>query len=123
MTLENRNTGEVYEYELKGFGEEPLAEDHIVLNCKARETTKHYFEIKNPTDKPISYTVWTDLQNAVGKKEFTVKPKDVYRYELAITPLLGGVYTASVTFQDQEEKFMWWTVEVRTDSPKPEKDI
>ena len=41
----------MYEYELKGTGEEPLAEDHIVLNCKARETTKYYFEIKNPTDK------------------------------------------------------------------------
>jgi hypothetical protein len=52
LTLNNKNTGEVYEYELKGSGEEPLAEDHIVLNCKARETTKHYFEIKNPTDKP-----------------------------------------------------------------------
>lgn len=52
LTLNNKNTGEVYEYELKGAGEEPLAEDHIVLNCKARETTKHFFEIKNPTDKP-----------------------------------------------------------------------
>jgi hypothetical protein len=34
--------------------------------------------------------------------------------------LLGGVYTASITFQDNEDKFIWWTVEVRTDSPKPE---
>jgi hypothetical protein len=54
LTLHNKNTGEVYEYELKGTGEEPLAEDHIVLNCKARETTKHYFEIKNPSDKVIT---------------------------------------------------------------------
>ena len=98
LTLHNKNTGEIYEYELKGFGEEPLAEDHVVLNCKARETTKTFFEIKNSTDKPQTYTVWTDLQNAVGKKEFTVKPKDTFKYELSITPLLGGVYTASITF-------------------------
>lgn len=52
-----------------------MAEDHIVLNCKARETTKHTFEIKNTTDKQRTYTVWTDLQNAVGTKEFTVKPR------------------------------------------------
>lgn len=123
LTLHNKNTGEVYEYELKGFGEEPLAEDHIVLNCKARETTKTFFEIKNPTEKQLTYTVWTDLQNAVGKKEFQIKPKDSYKYELAITPLLGGVYTASITFQDNEERFMWWTVEVRTDSPKPERTV
>ncbi len=47
LTLKNESTKEEYEYELKGVGEEPLAEDHIVLNCKARETTKHIFEIKN----------------------------------------------------------------------------
>jgi hypothetical protein len=40
------------------------------LNCKARETTTHIFEIKNTTDKNLTYSVWTDLQNAVGKKEF-----------------------------------------------------
>ena len=61
LTLNNRQTGEIYEYELKGFGEEPLAEEHIVLNCKARETTRHFFDIKNPSDKVANYTVWTDL--------------------------------------------------------------
>ena len=98
LTLNNRQTGEIYEYELKGFGEEPLAEEHIVLNCKARETTRHFFDIKNPSDKVANYTVWTDLQNAVGKKDFQIKPKDTFKYELTITPLLGGVYTASITF-------------------------
>lgn len=98
LVLTNQVTNEVYEYELKGFGEEPLAEDHIILNCKARETTTKIFEIKNPTEKPIQYTVWTDLQNAVGQKEFTIKPRDTFKYPLQITPLLGGVYTASITF-------------------------
>ena len=123
LTLKNESTKEEYEYELKGIGEEPLAEDHIVLSCKARETTHHVFEIKNTTDKPQTYTVWTDLQNAVGTKEFTVKARSSHDYDLALTPLLGGVYTASITFQDTEERFMWWTVEVRTDSPKPEATI
>lgn len=123
LTLKNESTKEEYEYELKGIGEEPLAEDHIVLNCKARETTHHSFEIKNTTDKNQTYTVWTDLQNAVGSKEFQVKPRMSHTYDLAITPLLGGVYTASITFQDNEERFMWWTVEVRTDSPRPEATI
>jgi hypothetical protein len=94
-----------------------------VLTCKARETCTNVFEIKNPTDKQLTYTVWTDLQNAVGTKEFTIKPKSSYDYQLNITPLLGGVYTASITFQDNEERFIWWTVEVRTDSPKPESNI
>ena len=40
-----------------------------------------------------------------------------------MTPLLGGVYTASITFIDQDERFFWWTVEVRTESPRPERTI
>ena len=42
---------------------------------------------------------------------------------MSITPVLGGVYTGSITFYDQEERFIWYTVEVRTDSPRPEKTI
>jgi hypothetical protein len=105
LTLKNESTKEEYEYELKGIGEEPLAEDHVVLSCKARETTRYPLTVRNNTDKPQTYTVWTDLQNAVGEKEFAVKAKSTYDYELAITPLLGGVYTASITFQDGEERF------------------
>jgi hypothetical protein len=75
LTLKNETTKEEYEYELQGIGEEPLAEDHIVLNCKAKETTHHKFEIKNNTDKNQTYTVWTDLQNGVGEKEFVVKAR------------------------------------------------
>lgn len=98
LTLKNESTKEEYEYELKGIGEEPLAEDHIVLTCEARATSLHQFEIKNTTDKLLKYTVWTDLQNAVGKKEIEVRPKSTVEYDLSITPLLGGVYTASITF-------------------------
>lgn len=61
LTLKNESTKEEYEYELKGIGEEPLAEDHRVLNCAARETQNTMFELKNLTDKPLTYTVWTDL--------------------------------------------------------------
>lgn len=61
LTLKNESTKEEYEYELKGIGEEPLAEDHIVLSCKARETCTHVFNVENKTDKALTYTVWTDL--------------------------------------------------------------
>jgi len=66
LTLRNESTKEEYEYDLKGYGLEPLAVANYVLNCKARETQHHTFEVKNPTDRVLTYTVWTDLQNAVG---------------------------------------------------------
>ena len=37
--LLNPITNDVYEYDLKGFGEEPVAEEHIILNCEARKLT------------------------------------------------------------------------------------
>jgi len=123
LTLKNEVTNEEYEYELKGFGEEPLAEDHIVLSCKARETTSHVFKVENKSDKTIHYRVETDLQRAIGISEFNVKPKEVFSYKLDVTPVLGGTYTASITFLDDEGRFLWWTVEVRTESPRPQSTI
>ena len=61
LTLKNESTKEEYEYELKGIGEEPLSEPHVTLSCQARETMHHRFDIENKTDKPVTYTVWTDL--------------------------------------------------------------
>jgi hypothetical protein len=52
-----------------------------------------------------------------------VPPRSTFEYPLSVTPLLGGVYTASITFQEKDERFLWWTVEVRTDSPRPESQI
>lgn len=52
-----------------------------------------------------------------------MKPRDTFIYNLSITPILGGVYTGSITFYDNEDWFIWYTVEVRTESPKPEKTI
>ena len=123
LTLNNNTTNEVYEYDLKGIGEEPLAEDHIVLNCQARQTTVHGFEIKNLFEKAVQYWVETDLNNVTGAEQFVVKPRDTFIYNLSITPILGGVYTGSITFYDNEDRFIWYTVEVWTESPKPEKTL
>jgi len=73
LTLSNPITNDVFEYELKGYGEEPVAEEHIILNCLARRPTKRDIELKNPyTDRTITYHVDTDLINASGKGELTI---------------------------------------------------
>jgi len=123
LVLNNATTNEIYEYDLKGIGEEPLAEDHIILSCQARQTTVHNFEIKNTSEKMQTYRVETDLNNVTGADNFKVKPKETAKYPLSMTPILGGVYTGSITFYDNEDRFIWYTVEVRTESPKPEKTL
>lgn len=123
LVLHNPFTGQQYEFDLKGFGEEPLAEGHIVLECKARKTKSHTFTIKNDSDHKMSYRVETDLYNASGKSTFDLNPHRSEEYVLDVTPVLGGAYTGSITFYDEEERYKWWTVEVHTESPKAEKVI
>ena len=123
LVINNPFTGQQYEFELKGIGEEPLAEGHIVLDCKARQTKSCTFTIKNEYEKKMSYRVETDLYNASGKSSFDLHPNRTEDYVLDVTPVLGGAYTGSITFYDEEGKYRWWTVEVHTESPKAEKAI
>ena len=123
LTLINPFTGQQYDFELKGFGEEPLAEGHIVLECQARKTKSCTFPIKNENDKRMTFRVETDLYNAAGKSSFELNPGKTEEYLLEVTPVLGGAYTGSITFYDEEGRYKWWTVEVHTESPKAEKVI
>lgn len=126
LTLFNSYTNDLMEFELIGIGEEPLAKDHIILNCVARKPTTHVIEIPNPyKDKIINYKVETDLINPDGPPSFSIPPGKVFKYPLSVTPLLGGLYTGSITFYEEGEKnkYMWYTVLVNTDRPKSEKII
>ena len=126
LTLFNAYTNDLMEFDLIGLGEEPLAKDHIILNCVARKPTTHIIEMPNPfKDKPITYKVETDLINPEGPPQFTIPPGKVFKYPLSVTPLLGGLYTGSITFYEEGEKnkYIWYTVLVSTDRPKSEKVI
>lgn len=126
LTLFNSYTNDVLEFDLIGLGEEPLAKDHIILNCVARKPTTHIIEMPNPfKEKPITYKVETDLINPDGPPQFTIAPGKVFKYPLSVTPLLGGLYTGSITFfeEDEKNKYIWYTVLVNTDRPKSEKVI
>ena len=60
---------------MKGTGEEPLAEDHINLKCKVRETTTQLIKFHNNDEKTAVYTIETDLIGASGIEKFEVKKK------------------------------------------------
>ena len=123
LILNNPSTGQQYEFDLRGVGEEPLAETHVILECKARQTKACTFTLKNDSEKKVTYRVETDLYNASGKSTFEVLPNRSEDYALEVTPVLGGAYTGSITFFDDEGRYKWWTVEVHTESPKAEKAI
>ncbi|KAL4497051.1 hypothetical protein ABPG72_002207 [Tetrahymena utriculariae] len=125
LIMTNPVTNDVFEYELKGIGEEPLAVDHLVINCQARQTTKQELVIKNPnTDKSVTYEVETDLVGASGPSQLTIGPNKKAVYQLLITPLLSGQYTGSITFTDTSTgEYTWWTALLNTESPPCQKKI
>ena len=90
LTLTNPNTKDEFEYDIKGYGEEPLAERHIVVNCKAKKTEKVLIELDNKkNDKPMLYTVQTDESIFTGPENIKVRANGVGKYYLNVTPLLG----------------------------------
>ena len=61
MILSNPATKDEFEYDIKGIGEEPLAEKHIVIDCKPKKTKQHVIEISNEKgERTIRYKVETD---------------------------------------------------------------
>jgi hypothetical protein len=47
------------EFVLRGTAEEPLAEEHRVVECSARQNTTQKFLVKNPSAKEVTFSVVT----------------------------------------------------------------
>ncbi|EGR28301.1 hypothetical protein IMG5_179020 [Ichthyophthirius multifiliis] len=133
LTLQNLTTGEVYEYQIFGIGEEPLTVDHLVINCQARKLTKQELALKNPyTDRPITYEIETDLVGAsglpsitigpgkkgkglIGNSYFSLQPKQVSQYELFFLPLKAGKQQGSINFVSEEIGEIWYELNLIAD--------
>jgi len=73
----------------------------------------------------VTYEVETDLINSEGVTKFTVDAGKIYKYHLTVTPVMGGVYTGSLTFLEEQDKhkYIWYTVCINTDKPRSEKTV
>lgn len=120
LTLANPATKEEFTYDLRGVGEEPLAEDHVAVPCRAREPATHAFRVRNDRDADVVYRVESDLPHVSGDSELLVPRGRTADYVLRLHPQLGGSYTGSITFRAPDGEFQWFTVELQVGSPEPE---
>lgn len=73
LIMSNAVTMDQFEYEIKGNGEEPLAEEHIEIKCESKKKFKREIIVKNPyAERPVTFTVETDLMNCTGPKTLTI---------------------------------------------------
>lgn len=113
LMLKNTFTKELYEYELKGFVDDPLAEGSLEITLNAFEEKKLILNVENPSDQEINYIVETDLTDIIrGPERISVRARNTYKYELIIQPFLGKTYFGKITFIDEKGSFKWWTIKV-----------
>jgi len=123
LLLSNAQSGEKFEYELTGHGEEPLAEDHIVVACQARDKVEQTFTVHNTKMQPVMFSVESDLPHVSGESSIEVPANSSAAYSLTICPQLGGMYTGSITFMEPTGEFLWYTCEIQASSPEPEQTL
>lgn len=126
LIFRNPVTFDYFEYELIGHGEDPMSKGNVSMKCKVREKTTHIFRVTNPyEDEMATFDVTTDLPEewVIGQKSFRCPPKKEVKYRLEVMPILGGIFTGSITFTDQKGRYQWWTITIEADSPKSEKTV
>lgn len=126
LLISNSITNDHYEYDLIGITQEPLSKGHINIKCIAQSSEKRIFEIQNPyRDRAVNYVVETDLINAIGVNKFTIEAGKIFKYVLTINPLIGGIYTGSITFfeENERDKYIWYTISVETEKARKKGEI
>ncbi|KAJ0394854.1 hypothetical protein ATCC90586_004653 [Pythium insidiosum] len=125
LTLTNPTTQQRFEFELSGYGEEPLAQDHVVLSCQARTSVTHAFDVVSFKTDPAGeqrFTVESDLRDVVGAPTVVVPaPGESVKYPLTFSPLVSGTYFGSITFTNAATgEYVWYTIEATVAPPAPE---
>ncbi|RHY34023.1 hypothetical protein DYB32_001211 [Aphanomyces invadans] len=128
LLLQNAKTGQDFEFGLSGIGEEPLAMQHVVLQCQARQSLVHEFEVqtfKNDPAGPFTFTVESDLPYVGGASQLVLPgPNVTALYKLTFNPLIGGTYFGSITFTNTRTKeYCWYTIEATVTPPSPESTL
>ena len=101
LILNNHSTGEKYVYDLICSSSEPLAKDHIVLECQAKSTVVHELQIENPYygKNNVEYKIESDLPGVNGESQIIIEStKKSETYSLSITPQCGGNIHGSISF-------------------------
>lgn len=110
-------------YHLHGVAKEPLAEDHVTLQCVARRRVKHKVPVPSITGyEGAELRVESDLPYIFGEPLVRRRTdEDMYRFE--VKPQREGVFSGSITFITSDGRYAWYTVEVHSAPAEPEKAL
>ncbi|KAJ1117902.1 hypothetical protein NDU88_006098 [Pleurodeles waltl] len=102
LVLRNETDGTEHIFSLKGVGQNPVALDHIVINCKVKEVTQKVLMVPNYTNSMLTYKVASDLPMVSGPESLTVKPGLYASYEIMVSPWKRGTFAGVISFVVEE---------------------
>jgi hypothetical protein len=124
LVLRNQTADDKYEYTLTGIGEDPVAEDHVVVECKARKRAVVTIPVRNILqDQDCEYHIECDLIGMSGDSMHMVPLGGNAAYELVIKMPRGGHFTGSISFVAPNKQFIWFTVEIQAENPPSERTV
>lgn len=124
MVVTYKETNEVFEYELRGKGEEPLAEKEIVIDCKLKEEKVIEIGLEDIRRPNATYHAEIDLPHyASGPETIEVHHGKPAFYPLKINALLGGEFTGSLTLKNDAGMYWWYMITLKVESSKFERHL
>ncbi|ORX55852.1 hypothetical protein BCR36DRAFT_320387 [Piromyces finnis] len=124
LILTNLQNNQKYEFDLLGISTEPLAEDNIIINRKAREIINYSFPVCNYSDTNDYFTISTDLPIASSNNPIYIKAGETKYCDVKLYPKSSGIYNNSITFSNKNmTNYVWFNVELNIEKPDPEGQI
>ncbi|XP_072178621.1 cilia- and flagella-associated protein 47-like [Diadema setosum] len=98
LMMQNTDDGTEHYFNLKGEGQKPLALDHVVIECQARQKVKRLIRVPNVTSKKMVYKAASDLPIITGPAAVTVLPSKEEEYAIVASPWKRGKFEGILSF-------------------------
>ncbi|KAM4702008.1 cilia- and flagella-associated protein 47 [Discoglossus pictus] len=108
LILQNETDGTEHIFGLKGIGQEPLALDHVVIDCQVRQITQKVLMVPNYTNRKLIFKAISDIPFVGGPQTITVKPGTPAPYKLKVSPWKRGLFKGQISFvteDDEQQQF------------------
>lgn len=120
LELHNSGTGQKHQYQLIGEADAPLSEDHIIVDCRAREHRAIVLTIPNVVNHDCTYFTETDLPFTEGENTVVIPRDSFAKYTLNFLPAVGGTYVGQIAFKSHQGPYVWFGITLVVSPPEKE---
>eukprot|EP01119_Soliformovum_irregulare_P018090 TRINITY_DN5485_c0_g2_i1.p1 TRINITY_DN5485_c0_g2~~TRINITY_DN5485_c0_g2_i1.p1 ORF type:complete len:1724 (+),score=575.60 TRINITY_DN5485_c0_g2_i1:408-5174(+) len=110
-------------FNLKGVSEDPLPEDTLTIQTKAKQRTFLEIPVKNQSTSATTFQVFTDIPSIVGKSTITVAALENFKYQIALCPLVSGNHSGNISFSSKEGQVLFFNLKIDVERSPAEREI